>query len=49
MAIDGKCAYIHKRASSKLKNYFDAVILNQKIPFLTCLESAIEILNIDYC
>ncbi|MGY5147612.1 MAG: response regulator [Candidatus Nitrosopumilus sp. bin_7KS] len=47
-ATDGKkCVDIYKRASSKSENYFDVVILDQKMPFMTGLEAAIEILNIN--
>ena len=47
-AIDGKkCVDIYKRASSESENYFDVVILDQKMPFMTGLEAAVEILNIN--
>ncbi|QLH04612.1 response regulator [Nitrosopumilus oxyclinae] len=47
-ATDGKkCVDIYKRTSNESENCFDVVILDQKMPFMTGLEAAIEILNIN--
>jgi len=44
-----KCvdAYKEKFESDQLENYFDVVILDQKMPFMTGLQAAVEILNMN--
>jgi len=49
-ATDGrKCVEIYKRENSpeQTENQFDVVILDQKMPFMTGLQAAVEILNIN--
>lgn len=49
-ATDGrKCVEIYKRenSSEQTENHFDVVILDQKMPFMTGLQAAVEILNIN--
>jgi len=47
-ATDGrKCVDIYKRLTSQSENYFDIVILDQKMPFMTGLQAAAEILNVN--
>jgi len=49
-ATDGrKCVDVYKRKndSNDLESYFDIVILDQKMPFMTGLQAAVEILNIN--
>ena len=47
-ATDGqKCVDIYKKLTSKSENYFDVVILDQKMPFMTGLQAAVEILKIN--
>jgi len=51
-ATDGrKCIETYKRITNlhQSKNYFDVVILDQKMPFMTGLQAAVEILNINPC
>ncbi len=50
LTTDGhKCveAYKKKYNSQQSENYFDLVILDQKMPFMTGLQAAVEILNIN--
>ena len=50
VTTDGhKCieAYKKENDSNELDNYFDIVILDQKMPFMTGLQAAVEILNIN--
>lgn len=50
VSTDGrKCidAYKRKYEPNQLENYFDVVILDQKMPFMTGLEAAVEILDIN--
>ncbi len=50
LTTDGrKCvkAYKRKLNSQQSENYFDVVILDQKMPFMTGLQAAAEILNIN--
>ncbi|MCV0400691.1 MAG: response regulator [Nitrosopumilus sp.] len=50
VTTDGrKCVEAYKKKSdeSNNKNYFDVVILDQKMPIMTGLQAAIEILNIN--
>ncbi len=50
LTTDGhKCveAYKRKYNSQQSENYFDLVILDQKMPFMTGLQAAVEILNIN--
>ena len=50
VTTDGrKCidAYKRKNDSNGFDNYFDIVILDQKMPFMTGLQAAVEILNIN--
>ena len=44
-----KCIEIYKKAnpSEQTRDYFDVVILDQKMPFMTGLQAATEILNIN--
>ena len=47
-ATDGvKCVETHKREFQKTGNYFDVIILDQKMPIMTGLEAAVEILRIN--
>ena len=48
-ATDGrKCVDAYKRFNNpQSENYFDVVILDQKMPFMTGLQAAVEILNIN--
>ena len=49
-ATDGRrCVEIYKRETTihKSNDYFDVVILDQKMPFMTGLQAAVEILNIN--
>jgi CheY-like chemotaxis protein len=47
-ATDGrKCIDIYKKLTNQSENYFDVVILDQKMPFMTGLQAAVEILNIN--
>ena len=46
VTTDGrKCVDVYKKNHSK--NYFDIVVLDQKMPFMTGLQAAVEILNIN--
>ncbi len=50
LTTDGhKCveAYKRKYNSQQSENYFDLVILDQRMPFMTGLQTAVEILNIN--
>lgn len=46
-----KCLEVYKRERShhRLENYFDVVILDQKMPKMTGLQAAVEILKINPC
>ena len=47
-ATDGrKCVDIYKKLDNQSKNYFDVVVLDQKMPFMTGLQAAVEILDIN--
>jgi DNA-binding NarL/FixJ family response regulator len=39
--------HIYKKLTSTSENYFDVIILDQKMPFMTGLQAALEILNIN--
>jgi len=50
LTTDGhKCVEVYKRKynSQQSENYFDLVILDQKMPFMTGLQAAVEILKIN--
>lgn len=44
-----KCVEIYKRKTNihKSKDYFDVIVLDQKMPFMTGLQAAVEILDIN--
>ena len=47
-ATDGrKCVNIYRELDGQSKDYFDVVILDQKMPFMTGLQAAVEILDIN--